>query len=97
MMEQRPLDFDAPRARTTDPLASHAAADAAEASGLIGRQCAAVLELVRRTPGLTSAELSARHRMDRYVIARRLPDLERRGLVKRYEYGARAVRWEATP
>ena len=93
-MQQRPLDFAAPRARTTDPLSSHEAATAAEASGLIGRQCAAVLELVRRTPGMTSSELAARHRMDRYVIARRLPDLERRGLVRRIEYGARQVRWE---
>ena len=93
-MEQRHL-FDAPRARTTDALSSHKAADDAERSGLIGRQCAAVLELVRRTPGMTSSELAARHRMDRYVIARRLPDLERRGLVRRIEYGARQVRWES--
>ena len=93
-MEQRHL-FDAPRARTTDPLSSHKAADDADRSGLIGRQCAAVLELVRATPGMTSAELAARHRMDRYVIARRLPDLERRGLVRRIEYGARQVRWES--
>lgn len=95
MPEQRPLDFS-PRAATRDPLSSHAAATEAERSGLIGRQCATVLALVRSTPGLTSAELSARHGIDRHVVARRLPDLERSGLVRRIEYGARQVRWEAT-
>jgi DNA-binding MarR family transcriptional regulator len=96
-MQQRPLDFSAPRARTADALSSHEAATAAEASGLIGRQCAAVLELVRRTPGMTSSELAARHRMDRYVIARRTSDLERKGLIRRIEWGAKQIRWEPIP
>lgn len=92
-MEQRALDFT-PRSRTTDPLSSHAAADRMERSGAIGRQCAQVLAAIRATPGLTSGELSARHGIDRHVCGRRCPDLERRGLVRRIEWGAREVRWE---
>lgn len=88
-------DLFQPRARTRDPLSSHAAADQAEASGLIGRQAARVLEAVRATGGMTSSELAARHGLDRYACARRLPELERQGLVRRIEYGAREVRWEA--
>lgn len=94
-MTQQPLDF-APRARRTDPLSSHAAADRAERSGSIGRQAARVLEALRATPGLTSGELAARHGLDRYMVARRCPDLERAGKVRRIEYGAREVRWEVT-
>lgn len=89
------LDYRAPRARKRDPLSSHAAADEAERSGRIGRQAARVLEALRATPGMTSGELAARHGMDRHMVARRLPDLERAGHVKRIEYGAREVRWEA--
>lgn len=37
------LDYRAPRARTRDPLSSHAAADEAERSGRIGRQAQRVL------------------------------------------------------
>jgi hypothetical protein len=62
----------------------------------IGRQMARVLDAIRATPGMTSGELAARHGMDRHMVARRCPDLERRGLVRRIEYGAREVRWEVT-
>jgi len=89
---QQPLDF-APRARKRDPLSSHAAADRVERSGALGRQMTRVLEAVRATPGLTSGELAARHGMDRYMVARRLPDLEQRNLVQRIEHGERQVRW----
>ena len=96
-MQQRPLDFDAPRARTTDPLSSHEAATEAERSGLIARQLDTVLAALKKTGGLTSAELAKRHGLDRYMVARRLPEAERAGMVRRYEYGARQVRWEAIP
>lgn len=82
-----------PRARRRDPLSSHAAADRAEASGAIGRQAQRVLDALRATPGLTSAELAARHGIDRYAAARRLPELAARGLVRREEVGAREVKW----
>ncbi len=64
------------RAHRADPVTSHAAAAQVEASGVAGRQRAAVLELVRRWPGLTSIELAGRSQdLDRWQLARRLPEL----------------------
>lgn len=65
-----------PRARHLDPSTSHEAAAAIAASGDLGRQQLAVLEAVRRWPGLTSLELGARMEINRWAVARRLPELE---------------------
>lgn len=92
MMEQRHLDF-APRARTTDALSSHAAADDLERSGRLWRQLDRVLAAVRATPGLSSGELAARHGLDRHMVARRLPEAASAGLIERREIGAREVTW----
>lgn len=101
--------FDAqPKARRTDPVTSHLAADHAEQAGIIGRQQEIVAELVRKHPGNTSAELAwseDAQGLDRYAIARRLPELarqtqERPALVKQgdkricSESGRLAVTWE---
>ena len=64
-------------------------------NGAASRQLDVVLAALRATPGLTSGELAARHGIDRHMVARRLPDAERAGLARRYEHGARQVRWEA--
>ena len=82
-MDQMAIDWDRPRAATTDPGTSHAAAERLKRSGALGRQAALVLELVRRYPGHTSAELAARHAdavgghwaVHRPMFARRLPEL----------------------
>jgi len=74
---------DAPRARRTDPGTSHQAAAAIAASGELGRQQQAVLDGLRRWPGLTSLELAGRLRLDRYQVARRLPELEGCGLARK--------------
>jgi hypothetical protein len=53
-------------------------------SGQHARQCSLVLDLVRRFPFHTSRELAtfaAEEGIDRFTIARRLPDLEKRGFV----------------
>jgi len=42
-----------------------------------------VFDALRRNPGLTSAEIANLMGGDRYIPSRRLPDLERAGLVKR--------------
>jgi len=70
-----------PRARTTDALSSHAAADQLERSGTINRQMNLVLELVRRFQGCTSKELAIKGGIDRYITGRRCSELERKGLV----------------
>ena len=72
-----------PIARGPDPPSSHAAAREIERSGRRASQCEAVLELVNRHPRRTSLELSQLSQLDRYTVSRRLPELERRGLIRR--------------
>jgi len=87
--------------RKTDPLSSRAAA--CRAAQFHGAQCAAVLKALRLQPGSTSRELAQRMCMDRYMVARRLPDLRKKGAVKQGPQrvcevaGHRAVTWEVTP
>jgi hypothetical protein len=94
--------FDAAnKARRTDPVTSHEAAGHAEQTGLISGHQAIVLALVRKHPGCTSAELATLGQLDRYAIARRLPELARLGKIRQGEIrtcsesGRRAVTWEA--
>lgn len=83
------LSFDAalevPIARQDDPEASHLAAEEITASGRRESQMRVVLDLVCLHPGSTSLELSRFGALDRYIIARRLPELEDGGLVLRGE------------
>lgn len=92
-----------PRARTTDPCSSHQAASDLERSGRDAAQAREVLAGLEQFPGCTSAELAARYRLDRYAVARRLPELEAEGRVRRRDphaetvpceiSGRRVVRW----
>lgn len=95
------LDFPQPRnliARTDDPETSHLAAEHVTKSGARDLQAAEVLRRVKASPGSTSAEL-ADDTLDRYVAARRLPELARLGLVERREArhckstGRKALTW----
>lgn len=70
-------------ARATDPDTSHDAAREHVASGRNTAQRAAVLAAVRASPGLTSDELAAWMGISRFIPARRLPELERAGLLRR--------------
>jgi predicted transcriptional regulator len=90
-----------PSASRTDPETSHEAAEAVTVSGVAQRQCEIVLRLVEEHPGLSSyrlAELS--QDLNRYQIARRLPELEEAKLVHRrkrsdgtYERDRNGVLW----
>ena len=51
-------------------------------------------DLIASLTAQRAAKAAARHRMDRYVIARRTSDLERKGLIRRIEWGAKQIRWE---
>jgi len=68
-------------------------------SGLQAAQQAMTATAVRSYPGLTSLELSSKSTMDRYVLARRLSECERKGTVKRGDMrrcsisGRPAVTW----
>lgn len=74
-----------PIARDSDPESSHEAAREITQSGARMRQLEIVLNAVRERPGCTSLELSTRIRLDRYAVARRLPELESAGLIRRGE------------
>lgn len=78
-MTQFDLLDASPIARRTDPITSHEAADAITKDGTRASQRHTVLLMVRRRPGHTSAELAASNNADRYVLARRLPDLRDHG------------------
>lgn len=73
-----------PLARSSDPITSHLAAKEGVESGRIGRNMEMALMALRRNPGVTSAELSEfRLAPSRQESARRLPDLEKRGLAEK--------------
>jgi hypothetical protein len=55
------------------------------ATGKRGEQCRAALALVVAHPGKTSMELAALGTLDRYQLARRLPDLREIGRVRNGE------------
>jgi hypothetical protein len=82
---QSRLYADTPRARATDPETSHEAADAIKVSGRLASQQGIVLKAVRAFPGLTSAELAMHCALDRYSVARRLPELEAARQVRKGE------------
>ena len=69
------LNVQTPAARTTDPVTSHQAAQHMDQTGKRASQQREVLAAVREHPGLTSAELARATGLDRYMLARRLPEL----------------------
>lgn len=92
-----------PRARTTDARSSHEAAALIESTGRARTDAMRVLRAVRRWPNSTTAELAKFARIDRYTVARRMPELHEAHLVARYEptpitapcavSGKRVIRW----
>lgn len=70
-------------ARSTDPSSSHEAADFIVGSGKQAQQQAQAASAVRKHPGLTSLELARATGLDRFMLARRLPELWKQGLLRR--------------
>jgi hypothetical protein len=73
------------RARRSDPESSKEAAQRANASGSVKANVQRVIDLVWVKPGCTSRELAEIQNagLDRYEIARRLPDAEELGAVRK--------------
>ena len=100
---QLTLDDPRPRSpatRATDPETSWKAEDGINKDGTRDRQARQVLALVRAAPGKTSAEIGQiSMAVDRYIAARRLPELEKLHLVRRGEArrcsttGRQAMTW----
>jgi len=88
-----------PIARNSDPLTSHEAAEAITMTGVRAAQQRLTSTAVEQYPGLTSLELSRRSKIDRYTLARRLPECEdaktvKRGQARRCSVSGRtAVTW----
>lgn len=92
-------------ARRTDPETSTTAAVALVNSGRLRGQMGDCYDLVCKYPGRTSAELAALSEFgiqSRFILARRLPDLQRAGLVRKggkricRQHGTEAVTWFST-
>lgn len=98
-------------ARNTDIGTSHAAANFIAASGIQKDQQAKAAAAVKLHPGLTSMKLAQVTGLDRYMLARRLPELlkteqvwrrpRNRGMhraqVMRPMQGVRPVQWGMRP
>ena len=69
--------------RRTDPVSSHEAAAEHVQSGRNAAQKTVVLDGLSAYSNVTSDELARLLRVDRYMVARRLPELESEGLVMR--------------
>jgi len=82
-VRQQKLFDSTPTYRKTDPRSSKNASDEVIATGKRAAQQHFVLEMVRRHPFSTSLELSRCGNLDRYQVARRLPELERAGMIVR--------------
>ncbi len=88
--------FDYRCSRNTDPDSSHEAADDIRKTGVCAAQCEAVYQAVVKWPGRTSAELAQLMGVSRYLPARRLPELELDGRVRRGAVRACTVSKTAT-
>ena len=86
--------------RRTDPLSSKQAEKEINGNGLRNRQQQQVFQAVKKHPQHTSKELCAITGVDRYVVARRLPELEelwdvKRGPMRKCGIGNRmALTWD---
>jgi hypothetical protein len=71
-------------AASADPISSHLAADELTSSGRRASQKAEIVSWLRtQERPLTSMEIAHAAGLDRHLVARRLPDIERDGLVER--------------
>jgi len=62
--------------KTNNPVSSKIAGAMIENSGIAENQRAAALNAVKRWPGKTSLELAKLSGLDRYILARRLPEIK---------------------
>lgn len=72
-----------PAARSTDPHSSHEADEQMNASGKKALQQRIAVAAVEKHPGKTSLEIARATGQCRFMLARRLPEVEAAGLVRR--------------
>ncbi len=81
--EGEPSRHDGPRCHAHDPSTSFEAIETFRSSGRLGLHHRIVLDGVRHCPGGTHSEIAEGTCLDWLQVARRLPELERRRLVKK--------------
>lgn len=97
--EPKARDVHAALTHRRDPETSRQAAERLRESGKLGAQQRAVLEALRQCDGATHAELGDFMGLHWLTPARRLPELERAGLVRKGEprictvKGSRCTTW----
>ena len=79
--------------RKTDPESSRRAAREIERSGVLKGQRLIALRLVEQYPGRTSKELSQLGTLDRYQLARRLPEMVKENHLRVTQEGSEDQRW----
>ena len=89
-----------PASRSSDPHTSHEAEEFINQTGIRYSQQREVLAWLKSHPGNTSKELAKISGLDRYVVARRLPEIapmhaEKGEARKCAESGRQAVTWYA--
>ena len=95
--------IDTPASRNSDPITSHLAEEEINTTGTRASQQESVLKMVQLYPCSTSMELARTSGIDRYIIARRLPELASvelivRGAPRKCVVSKRkAVTWSPTP
>lgn len=87
--------FDPPLSRATAPASSFRAGVEVKRSGRLASQRRATFAAIRQHPGKSTKELADITGIDRYMLARRAPDLERDGLVRREQHGKDDTTWTA--
>lgn len=94
-MQQAAFNFEAPRSRRKDPPSSKRAEDQMRRSGAMRGQALIALELVKQFPGRSSKELADLGTLDRFQLARRLPELKAMGKVRTTQTGKDDQKWWA--
>lgn len=77
------IDMERRLARRSDPVSSHLAAKRMVESGALSDQQRIARDLVVKYPNRTSDELAELGQLDRYQLARRLPEVEEAGYIER--------------
>lgn len=89
-MNQLTMNFEPVRARRHDPATSQRAA--AKVERFAGGHFAKIREALALEPGTFKA-IAARSGLERHAVARRLPEMERAGIVRRDGEELGCTRW----
>jgi predicted HTH transcriptional regulator len=85
--------WDIPHSRTSDPLSSYVAGDRHHLSGKAESHRQQILEFMRGKRPMTSKQIALEMGMDRHEVARRLPEMARKGLVMRQDRNGGETLW----